>query len=451
MKIQIRLPEAVQYILHTLEEAGFEAYAVGGCIRDVIMGREPNDWDITTSANPVEVKRLFRKTIDTGIKHGTVTIMIKRTGYEVTTYRVDGEYRDGRHPENVLFTSSLEEDLERRDFTVNAMAYNEKRGLVDLFGGVQDISAKCIRCVGPAEQRFTEDALRMMRAIRFSAQFGYEIEESTRTAICRLAPNLQKISAERIQAELVKLITSPHPEMLRTAYETGITGMILPEFDLCMKTPQNNPHHCYSVGEHIIQSMKEIRPDRILRLTMLFHDIGKPSMKSTDDNGVDHFRNHAQTGAETARKIMQRLKFDNETIRRVCRFVQYHDWQIHAEESSIRKVISKIGEDAFPEMFEVNEADISAQNPGCKEEKLIKLNRLKEAYTLIRKNGDCLSLKTLQVSGEDLNRCGIGQGTEIGSILKNMLSDVLEQPEHNHKEYLLNHLGSYRGSIRGRD
>lgn len=250
--MRIQLPEKVTKIIETLEAAGFEAYAVGGCVRDSILGRKPDDWDITTSAKPDQVKHLFQRTVDTGIKHGTVTVLLEREGFEVTTYRIDGAYEDGRHPSEVSFTASLREDLRRRDFTINAMAYNDKEGLVDLYGGLTDLEAGVIRCVGKAVERFDEDALRMLRAVRFSAQLGFWIEEETRAAIRLLAPNLQKISAERIQVELVKLVTSPHPDYLRTAYELGITAQILPEFDLCMETPQRHKHHCYDVGEHIL-------------------------------------------------------------------------------------------------------------------------------------------------------------------------------------------------------
>ena len=253
--MQIQLPDKVHHIINTLEEAGYEAYAVGGCVRDSILGRKPDDWDITTSAKPEEIKRLFPRTVDTGIKHGTVTVLLGGEGFEVTTYRVDGVYEDGRHPSEVTFTASLKEDLKRRDFTINAMAYNARTGLVDLYGGLADIENRVIRCVGIAGERFDEDALRMLRAVRFSAQLSFRIEEATGEAVKALAPNLQKISAERIQVELVKLVTSPNPDYLRTAYELGITAQILPEFDLCMETPQRHKHHCYDVGEHILHSM----------------------------------------------------------------------------------------------------------------------------------------------------------------------------------------------------
>lgn len=272
----INIPQKAEQILHILNEAGYEAYVVGGCVRDSILDRVPGDWDITTSALPEQVKELFHRTVDTGIQHGTVTVMMGKEGFEVTTYRVDGEYHDGRHPDAVTFTRSLEEDLKRRDFTINAMAYHPEHGLVDLFGGMEDINGKIIRCVGDPVERFTEDALRMLRAVRFSAQLGFTVEENTKAALARMSGNLEHVSAERIQTELVKLLVSDHPDYLRTAWETGLTREFLPEFDACMETEQNTPHHCYNVGEHILKSLTEIENDRLLRITMLLHDIAKP-------------------------------------------------------------------------------------------------------------------------------------------------------------------------------
>ena len=253
--LRIQIPEKANRIIAALTEAGFEAYVVGGCVRDAILGRTAADWDITTNARPEQVKALFPRTLDTGLQHGTVTVMQGREGFEVTTYRIDGEYLDGRHPEKVTFTPSLLEDLRRRDFTVNAMAYNEKEGLVDAFDGLGDLKRRQIRCVGNAEERFTEDALRILRAVRFSAQLDFTIEAHTRAALSRFAPRLSKVSAERIQTELVKLLTSPHPERFRVVWETGISAVILPEFDACMNTPQNHPHHSWSVGEHTLRAL----------------------------------------------------------------------------------------------------------------------------------------------------------------------------------------------------
>jgi len=447
-RMQIQLPEEVKFIITTLETAGHEAYAVGGCVRDSIMGRIPNDWDITTSAQPEEVKALFKRTIDTGLQHGTVTVMMDKIGYEVTTYRIDGDYEDSRHPKEVTFTKSLEEDLKRRDFTVNAMAYNDHVGLVDIFGGIRDMEAGIIRCVGNAVERFTEDALRIMRAVRFSAQFGYSIEEETKRAIGLLAPNLKNISAERIQVELVKLLTSDHPDYLRIAYETGITKEFLPEFDLCMETEQVNPHHCYTVGEHILHSLSHVKADKILRLTMLLHDIGKPLCKKADVKGIDHFHGHAEKSAEISLKILRRLKFDNETIKRTTQLIRYHDWAISltkdVSEKTIRKSIARIGEDAFPDMFLVGYADIMAQSDYFRKEKLEKNEFLEKIYEGIIKRKECLSLKDMAVTGSDLIAAGMSPGKQLGDVLKCMLEDVIETPEHNDKRYLLENIQKYR-------
>lgn len=435
--MQIRLPDKVNRIIETLAAAGYEAYAVGGCVRDLVLGRTPNDWDITTSATPQETKSLFPRTIDTGIKHGTVTVMLDKEGFEVTTYRIDGAYEDSRHPKEVTFTASLEEDLKRRDFTINAMAYNEQTGLVDIFGGIRDIEQGIIRCVGNAEERFTEDALRMLRAVRFSAQLGYQIHEETKGAIRKLAPNLKLISAERIQAELIKLVTSAHPDYLRTAYETGITEQILPEFDLCMETQQNNPHHCYSVGEHILHSMSEIKPEKVLRFGMLFHDIGKPQTLTVDEEGITHNKGHAVVGEKMTREILRRLKFDNDTIDKVSKIVLYHDQEIALTDSGIRRAVNRMGEDIFPMLFSVRYADIQAQSDYHREEKLRKLAYIQELYDGIRERHECLSLRDLAVTGSDLIALGMPAGKEIGDLLKELLELVLEEPERNSREELL--------------
>lgn len=434
---QIRLPGQVADIIHTLQQAGFEAYAVGGCVRDSILGREPDDWDITTSAKPEQVKALFGRTVDTGIKHGTVTVLKDRAGYEVTTYRIDGEYEDGRHPKEVVFTASLEEDLKRRDFTINAMAYNEEQGLVDLFDGIGDIRRKVLRCVGDPKERFLEDALRMMRAVRFSAQLDYEIEEKTRAAITELAGTLEKISAERIQTELVKLLVSGHPERIRTCYETGMTAVFFPEFDRMMETEQNNPHHCYSVGEHTIRAVMGVRPDKALRLAMLLHDSGKPFTKTTDGEGVDHFHGHVEESGKIARALLRRLKFDNDTTDRVVRLVLAHDTWILPGAKYMRRALNRLGEDLFPDLFEVKEADMKAQSMYQRKEKEAELAELQCIYEQIKAAGECVSLKSLAVNGSDLIAAGMKPGKELGAVLKALLNEVLEDPSCNEKEILL--------------
>lgn len=435
--MRIQLPQRVHDIIETIQASGYEAYAVGGCVRDSILGKEPNDWDITTSAKPEEIKKLFNRTIDTGIQHGTVTVMIEKEGFEVTTYRIDGEYEDSRHPKEVTFTANLAEDLRRRDFTINAMAYNEKDGLIDIFEGIQDMKQGIIRCVGDAKERFTEDALRMMRAVRFSAQLGYQIDEETKEAIKELAPTLQNISAERIQVELVKLLVSDHPDFLRIVYETNLTKYFIPEFDICMETPQNNPHHCYSVGEHILHTLKAVKPDKVLRLAMLFHDIGKPQTLTIDEKGITHNHGHAQVGEEMAVKILRRLKFDNDTTDKVRKLVRYHDQKIEPAAKYVRRAINRIGEDIFPLLFSVKNADIMAQSDYKREEKLQKLAVIREIYEEILEKNECLSLKDLAVTGSDLIANGMQPGKEIGIVLHKLLEIVLENPDLNQKEYLL--------------
>lgn len=435
--INITLPDKVKYIIDRLENAGYEAYAVGGCVRDCVLGRIPNDWDITTSATPVQVKEIFKRTIDTGIQHGTVTVMLEKEGFEVTTYRIDGEYEDSRHPKEVIFTSNLVEDLKRRDFTINAMAYNDRSGIVDVFGGVDDLNNKVISCVGIAEERFTEDALRMLRAVRFSAQLGFSIDKATQAAIIKLAPNLSHISAERIQTELVKLLVSPNPDFMRVAYELGITKIVLPELDKAFETAQNNPHHIYNVGEHMMHVLTNIRDDKALRIAALLHDIGKPDTKTTDDKGIDHFHGHAQVGEKMSEKILRRLKFDTDTITKVKKYVLYHDYDINTNSKAVRRAINKIGEEYFGQILEIKRADALGQSDYKIQEKMDTLDTLEEIYKEILEKNQCVSLKSLAITGNDLLQMGIPKGKQIGDILKALLEDVLQTPENNNKNYLI--------------
>ncbi len=435
----MRIPEQAVGIMKVLTDAGYEAYVVGGCVRDTLLHREPEDWDITTDASPAEVKRLFRRTVDTGIAHGTVTVMVGEKGYEVTTYRIDGDYEDARHPKEVIYTKSLEEDLRRRDFTINAMAYNDRAGLVDLFGGLDDLREKKIRCVGDPVERFGEDALRILRALRFSAQLDAEIEEKTFQALREAAPTLKKISAERIFSELTKLILSPHPEKLLLAYEAGVTAVILPEFDRCMKTPQHTPWHLAGVGEHTVKSMQAIRPDRVLRLTMLMHDFGKPFTRTTDTKGVDHFYGHAEVSAELAESVLMRMKCDHKTIRRVCNLIYFHDAGVREklDQRAVRKLAAKVGREDFPLLLEVKAADNAAKSPYMREENREQIRKCADLFEEILREQDALTLHELRVSGKDLIAAGMRPGPEVGKTLEAMLVDVIECPEHNTKEYLL--------------
>lgn len=435
----IQLPEQVKFIIDRLEANGYEAYAVGGCVRDTLLNREPQDWDITTSAKPDMVKSLFERTIDTGIAHGTVTIMLGKTGYEVTTYRIDGEYEDARHPKEVIYTANLLEDLKRRDFTINAMAYNERNGLVDAFDGIGDLKTHVIRCVGDAKERFGEDALRMLRAIRFAAQLGFTVETDTVEAITELAVNLKKVSAERIQVELVKLLMSEHPEEMGMIYETGLAAVILPEWEAMMETAQNNPHHAYPVGLHTIRTLEHTRADKVLRLAAWLHDIAKPECRTTDEAGIDHFYGHPQIGAKRAKELMRRLKFDNATMDAVVRLVAGHDENPALTEKSVRKLVRKIGIDAYPLIFELKEADILAQSEYQREAKLANLREYQHLYDKIIEQADCLSLKKLAVNGRDLMELGVQPGKQIGEILNTLLELVVEDPQKNTKEYLISY------------
>lgn len=434
---QIVIPEKVQRILNTLTSHGYEAFAVGGCVRDSLLGREPKDWDITTSARPLQVKELFSHTVDTGLAHGTVTVVMGREGFEVTTYRIDGEYTDSRHPKEVSFTPNLREDLMRRDFTINAMAYNPGAGLIDEFGGAQDLKKGIIRCVGNPKNRFTEDALRMLRAVRFAAQLDFEVAQQTKEAILKLAGNLQKISAERIAAELVQLLVSGHPQRIRDAYFLGITRVILPEFDRIMETGQNNPHHCFSVGEHTIHAMQYTGRDKILRLAMLFHDMGKPDCKSTDKEGIDHFYGHPEKGEIIARQVMRRLKFDTDTLRHVCALVRWHDDNPALKEEKVRRAVRKIGMEQYPALFTVKRADILAQSDYKRQEKLAYVDDYEKLYQDIIKHGDCLEVKQLAITGRDVMELGIPQGKQIGEVLNKLLELTLVDPARNERQYLL--------------
>ena len=451
--MHIILPDKVKLIIQKLQDEGFEAYAVGGCVRDSLLGKEPNDWDITTSASPLQVKSLFRRTIDTGIQHGTVTIMLGKDGFEVTTYRIDGIYEDGRHPKQVTFTKSLEEDLKRRDFTINAMAYNDKAGIVDLFDGLKDIDRGVIRAVGDPVDRFTEDALRILRAVRFAAQLDYEIAEETLSAAGRLADNLKKISAERIRTELLKLLMSTHPERLLTLYETGISEIILPELDLMMDTPQNTPHHIYNVGIHTIEALKNSvgydgilseNEIKLLRLTMLLHDTGKPAARTTDETGRDHFKGHALISEKIAGDVLHRLKFDNDTLHKVKRLVRYHDHRKKLTEPRVRRTMVAISEELMPLWFIVRRCDIGAQSLMDRDEKLKDIEACEHIYKRIIERGDCLSVKDMAVSGKDLIQAGIDPGPKLGSILERLLEDVLDEPSHNNVEWLMERAQLYK-------
>lgn len=402
---KIQLPPDVVWIIHRLQENGKEAFAVGGCVRDSILGKKPKDWDITTSASPEEVKKIFKKTVDTGILHGTVTVMVGKIGYEVTTYRIDGEYEDNRHPKTVTFTENLVEDLKRRDFTINAMAYNEEVGLVDVFKGRDDLEKGVIRCVGIAKERFEEDALRMLRAVRFSAQLNFEVEEKTKDAIKELASNLSFVSKERIQTELTKLLVSDNPERIEKVFCYGLGKWIFPTY-------------LRWEGELIEKTkglLREIQSDSILRWSAFLLLLR------------DRLRKQ-----EEAEEILKGLKFDNYTVKFVSKLVGVWDYDYVAEERSVRRGIAWIGEEIFPLLLKLKRANCAFERKGMEE-----IDRVLEIYQQIYDRGDCLTIKGLAVTGKDLIANGIKPGEVMGKILNQLLNEVLEEPKRNTKEYLL--------------
>lgn len=434
--ILFEIPSDAAYILDLLEQHGFEAFVVGGCVRDSVINRIPQDWDIASSATPQEVKELFSKTIDTGLKHGTVTVMLNSVAYEITTFRIEGKYINNRQPEAVEFTDSIEADLSRRDFTINAMAYSPAKGLIDPFGGLDDIEAKQIKAVGIAEHRFEEDALRILRAIRFSAQLGYNIEENTLQAIKKHCGLLNNISGERIRDELNKILLA-NPMVFELLHHTGILQQLIPELDICFKTEQKHPYHVYNVGMHSLHAASNIENLSLLRWTMLLHDIGKPIAHSRDNKGIDHFYMHQKLSEEKADLIMHRLRFDNASITKIKKLILEHDRQIEDNEKSVRKAIAAIGADLFEDWMQVRLADISAQNPDKAFERITKLHIVMITYNKIMSENQCLSLKDLALSGKDLLDIGFPQGKNLGSVLQKLLDAVLEQPELNDRDILL--------------
>lgn len=438
---KIRVPKSVKIIIDILENNGYEAFAVGGCVRDTILNRNPQDWDITTSALPHQVKELFHKTLDTGLQHGTVTVRIQGEGYEVTTYRIDGEYNDSRHPDSVEFTSNLIEDLKRRDFTINAMAYNPREGLVDAFDGISDIENKLIRCVGNPEERFDEDALRILRAVRFSAQLGFDIDDNTMKAISKLSHTLENISTERIHSELEKLILSDNPDKLITAYNAGITKIVLPEFDKMMECEQNTPYHKYNVGEHTIKVMENVPKNKVMRWAALLHDVSKPEVMHIDaKNGRTHFKGHASVGSERATQIMKRLKMDNKTVKVVARLISCHDDRPTDKGCTpevVRRSVHKIKKDIYEQYLQLAYADFQGKSEYGKEKGYDGYVYTCEQFKYIMENGICTSTKELKVSGKDLIALGCPTGSIIGDILDELLDIVLVNPEANVHENLI--------------
>ncbi len=430
-----RIPQFVKTMMAELSGAGYEVYCVGGCVRDLLMGKEPHDWDLTTNALPQEICGLFGKSaIPTGLQHGTVTVCGEGGKAEITTYRVDGEYLDHRHPEGVVFSSKLEEDLRRRDFTVNAMAMSPQGEVVDLFGGRADLASKIIRCVGRAEERFEEDALRMMRALRFSAVLGFSIHEDTARAMREKKDLLRAIAAERLTEELTKLICGEYMLPVLSAFG-DIVGVFIPEILPCIGFDQKSRFHCYDVWEHTVRSMAHVKPVKHLRYHMMFHDLGKPACFMEDARG-GHYYGHTAVSAEMAQEIMSRLKFDNETRRRVELLLHWHDIPFAPTEVSLRKVLSQIGPERTQDVLDAKRADNAAKRREGLERAQEPWNRAEEILRKLLEENACVTLKQLAVDGRDMMRLGFS-GKAVGETLEFLLSAVIEEKLPNEREALL--------------
>lgn len=431
------LPSYVKKAIDILEKSGFEAYAVGGCVRDMLRGAEPCDYDITTSAAPEQTKGCFEgfKCIDTGIKHGTVSVIIDGNVLEITTYRIDGEYTDNRHPSKVSFTKSLKEDLKRRDFTINAMAYNGKGDVVDYFGGKKDLESKIIRCVGNAEARFEEDALRILRALRFAARFGFKIEKETAGAIFKKRRLLLNISAERIRQELCGILLTDSTGEILIRY-ARVFEVFIPELSRTHGINQYNETHIYDVFNHTARSVGYSKAELNIRLCMLFHDMGKPFCFTRDEQGKGHFYGHQKIGANIAKEILKRLKFDNKTIDTVSILVNYHDGQVSPDEKSVRRWLRRLGEENLRLLLEVKKADALAHEEGYAKKRITEIAEIEKCLNCVIEKKLCYSLKDLNFSGRDAIEAGFS-GKDTGECLNYLLTAVIENRCENKKEALL--------------
>lgn len=433
----IQIPKQAQKILNIFNYNGFEAYVVGGCVRDSILKRNPDDWDITTNALPFQTIQCFKsyKIIETGLKHGTVTIVIDNKHFEVTTFRIDGKYSDNRRPDNVAFTRNLKEDLSRRDFTINAIAYNPKKGLIDFFGGQKDIQNKIINCVGNPDLRFKEDALRIMRAIRFASVLNFKIGQNTKASIHNNKYLLKNIAYERITSELNKLLLGDGVKTILTDFADVICEFI-PEIKPMIGFCQNNPYHYLDVWQHTIESIVQCKKERICRLTMLFHDIGKPLCYSEDSDGKGHFYGHHKYSAKIAETRLKKLKYDNFTISRVKDLVLYHDYNLKPTTKAVKRILNKLGEETLNQLFEVKIADTKAHDSKCLS-RLEDIEEIRLIFNQILEQNQCFSLKDLAVNGKDLMYIGIPQGSQIGIILNELMNMVIDETLPNDKDKLL--------------
>lgn len=440
----MQISDKAKIILNALHCGGYSAYVVGGCVRDYFLGIRNSDTDIATSALPQQTEKILTaqniKVVGTGLKHGTVTAVMDKTPFEITTFRADGEYKDSRHPQHVSFVSDIKEDLKRRDFTVNAMAYNDETGIIDLFGGREDIENKRIRAVGNADTRFKEDALRIMRALRFSSVFGFEIEKETKQAVFENMCLLKNISAERIFSELLKLLCGKNVLPVLSEYRQVI-GVIIPQLIPTFDCAQNTPWHTLTVYEHIIHSVNFAPADPVIRLTMLLHDIGKPAVKTTDENGRDHFKTHAAAGAEIAANVLKSLKVSNEIFNKVTTLIRYHQSVENVNDIQIKHWFHEIGQEDTLSLFDVRIADLKAHNlnkPEVIREIEVLSSLKKEAESFIEK-GEPYRVSDLAVNGNDLLSLGY-RGKEIGDTLSKILQLVMDGKLKNTKPDILDYL-----------
>lgn len=432
-------PSALKNALARLQESGFKAYAVGGAVRDALLGHAPTDWDITTSALPQEISAVFSdcRQIETGKKHGTVTVLLEGMSFEITTFRADGDYKDARHPDSVSFSKSLKEDVIRRDFTVNTLCWNENEGVIDLCGGLADLDAHILRAVGEPDRRFKEDALRILRGLRFSSQLGFEIEAETAKAIFKNRALINEISKERIREEFTSLLCGKSIRQVLLKFHKVIEEFI-PELTPLIGCTQDTPYHCYDVFEHTLVATEHIEPVPLFRLIMFFHDFGKPMCKTIDANGISHFKGHQKVSAEIVEPILKRLRFDNKTIRMVIDRIAVHDLNAPRTKTDAKQLLSCVGLDIYKDLIKIKRADTRAKaDPYAIDEKLSKM----EALLLeVLESGECYSLKTLAVHGDDLQSAGIPKGKEIKEALDFLLGAVVSDACPNEKEALLNYL-----------
>ena len=442
--MEFKLKEDVVNILNRLRREGHTAYVAGGAVRDLLMGNAPHDYDIATSALPREIKRIFEKTIDTGLKHGTVTVIYNKVGYEITTFRSDGEYRDGRHPESVRYVTDAREDCRRRDFTINAMMYSPDGGIIDCFGGREDIKRRIIRCVGNPERRFREDALRMLRAVRFSAVLSFEIDEYTQRAIRKCAPLIRRVSSERILEELNKILLSDNPDYFRELHKLGLLQFIIPQLEKCFGEPQRNKYHIYDVGEHIMHTVKNTPRDFVLRWAALMHDIGKPCCSSTDNAGIIHFYGHHRESRRIAVDVLHRLRMDNESIKNIAVLVENHDVRVEPLPAAVKRTMARCGAGLFEKLLQLQRADNMAKNEKYFPEKLRRIEAVSHIYNEILAEDQPYLVSHLVINGGDLIKMGYRPGRIIGDTLKSLTDEVIINPKLNNREYLLNRAAQMR-------